>query len=40
MILRVFLSTKVFVELSMEYLVSISWKEFEGDHWRNICRIF
>ena len=20
--------------------VQYFWKEFEGDHWRNICRIF
>jgi hypothetical protein len=23
-------------EISGQYF----WKEFEGDHWRNICRIF
>ena len=23
-------------EISGQYL----WKEFEGDHWENICRIF
>jgi hypothetical protein len=56
MIRKVFLKRKVFGEILVEYLSSISgkdlkgitgeisgqyfWKEFEGDHWRNICRIF
>ena len=56
MILKVFLRRKIFRELSVEYLGSISgknlkgitreisgqylWKQFEGDHWGNICRIF
>jgi hypothetical protein len=56
MILKVFLRRKIFGEILVGYLSSISgknlkgitgeisgryfWKEFEGDHWRNICRIF
>jgi hypothetical protein len=56
MIRKVFLKRKVFGEILVEYLCSISrkhlkgiareisrqyfWKEFEGDHWGNICRIF
>jgi deoxyxylulose-5-phosphate synthase len=56
MIRKVFLRRKLFEELSVEYLGSISgkeleriteeisrqyfWKEFEGDPWENICRIF
>ena len=55
-ILKVFPWRKIFGELSVEYLGSISgknlkgitreisgqyfWKEFEGDHSENICRIF
>jgi hypothetical protein len=72
MILKVFLERKIFGDISVEYLGSISgknqrgslgkyldnisgknlrgitgeisgqyfWKQFEGDHWGNICRIF
>jgi hypothetical protein len=40
MILEVFLRRKIFGELSMEYLGSISRKNLRGDHWGNICRIF
>jgi hypothetical protein len=56
LILKVFLRRKIFGDISVEYLGSISgknlkgvigeisgqyfWKEFEGDHWGNICRIF
>ena len=56
MILKAFLTKKIFGDISVEYLDNISgknlkgitreisiqyfWKEFEGDHWENICRIF
>jgi hypothetical protein len=56
MIRKVFLRRKIFGDISVEYLGSISgkksrevtgeisgqyfWKEFEGDHLGNICRIF
>jgi hypothetical protein len=40
MILKVFLKRKN----TWRYIGGISgqyfWKEFEGDHWGNICRIF
>jgi hypothetical protein len=39
MILKVFLKRKVFGEISVEYLASISGKN-QRDHWENICRIF
>jgi hypothetical protein len=39
MILKVFIRKKIFGELSVEYLGSISGKN-EGNHWGNICRIF
>jgi hypothetical protein len=39
MILKVFLRKKILGHISVEYLGSIL-KEFEGDHWGNICRIF
>jgi hypothetical protein len=39
MILKVFLRRKIFGEISVEYLGSISGKNLR-DHWGNICRIF
>jgi hypothetical protein len=39
MILKVFLRRKIFGELSVEYLGSISRKN-QRDHRANICRIF
>jgi hypothetical protein len=39
MIWKVFLKRKIFGDISVEYLGSISGKN-KGDHWGNICRIF
>ena len=38
MILKVFLRKKILGDISVEYLV-VFLKEFEGDHWGNICWI-
>jgi hypothetical protein len=40
MILKVFLRKKIFGDILVEYLGSISVKNLKGDHWGNICRVF
>jgi hypothetical protein len=40
MILKVFLRRKIFGDILVKYLGSISWKELEGDYWGNIWAIF
>jgi hypothetical protein len=40
MILKVFLKRKILGDISVEYLGSISGKNFEGDHWGNIWAVF